>query len=411
MKYVWLSLGCLCCLQAQAEEFSFDFSEYQRPPWELNGYVQASVQQLDLNADSALNQLSPDSDFTRYLAETELSGVYRWDQVSLQGLAKWQGQTDRYQTQDQADIYELYVHYQPSPNWQWELGKRSLKWGKGYAFNPVAVFERTKDALDPELAREGFVMGRVDWVKDFSELGSLSFTTALLPVSDSFNQDFGENEELNVAAKLSWVVGRSDIDLIWRNQASQPAAYGLSLSHSLAVNFAIHAEFLWAKRTRWLLDENAQLVTEAVEGANALVGLRYLTNQETTWIAELYHQSAGYDVDEMHGLYHYAPQVNRAILQSQLENTQYLLAQAMQNYASIKVTQKEPWNWLYWSLGLGAIVNLDDASSIVTPEVIYTGLSNLEWRLRANIFNGANQTEYAERQYATRTELQMRWYF
>lgn len=411
MKAFWFGLGCLFCLQAQAEEFSFDFNDYQRPPWELNGFVQASVQQFDLNNDSALKQLSPDNNFTRYLAETELSGLYRWDQVSLQGLAKWQGQTDRYQTQDQADLYELYVHYQPSPNWQWELGKRSLKWGKGYAFNPGAVFERAKDALDPELSREGFVMGRVDWVKSLDELGSLSFTSAFLPVTDSLNQDFGQTEAVNAAAKLSWVIGRSDIDLIWRNEATQLAAWGVSISHSLAVNFAVHGEFLWAKRTRWVLDENNELAADLVSGVNALIGLRYLTNQETTWIAELYHQSAGYDVDEMHRFYDYALSVNKALLQTQLNATDYLSAQAMQNYASIKVTQKEPWNWLYWSLGLGMIVNLDDASSITTPEVVYTGLANLEWRVRANIFNGADQTEYAERQYLTRAELQMRWYF
>ena len=48
-----------------------------------------------------------------------------------------------------------------------ELGKRALRWGKGYAWSPVAFLERPKDPTDPELAREGFVMATGAWVRSF----------------------------------------------------------------------------------------------------------------------------------------------------------------------------------------------------------------------------------------------------
>ena len=37
-----------------------------------------------------------------------------------------------------------------------EAGKRTLRWGKGYAWNPIGFVERPKDPNDPDLAREGY---------------------------------------------------------------------------------------------------------------------------------------------------------------------------------------------------------------------------------------------------------------
>jgi hypothetical protein len=38
------------------------------------------------------------------------------------------------------------------------VGKKSLRWGTGYAWNPVAFFDRPKDPDAPKLNLEGFIL-------------------------------------------------------------------------------------------------------------------------------------------------------------------------------------------------------------------------------------------------------------
>ena len=69
-----------------------------------------------------------------------------------------------------------------------------MKWGKGYAWNPVAFVDRPKDPEDPELAREGYVVATADYIKSFQgPLKTVSLTPVLLPVYKDVNDDFGVN--------------------------------------------------------------------------------------------------------------------------------------------------------------------------------------------------------------------------
>jgi len=421
MKQAWWLIFALAVSSVNAEDFSaesfsFDISQYERKTWELSGYLQGTAQTLQPNQQSLFSELSASQTaYQRYLAELELSGLYRWQTTTLYALAKIQTLhqptlTDN-QTETDADFYQLYLHYQPNQNWQFELGQRALRWGRGYAFNPVAVLERPKDALDPDLAREGFVLANAEWVKSFADWGSVSLTAVVLPVSEDLNAEFGQKQTWNNALKFSWQFGKTDLDWIWRSDGSRPEAFGFAFSHSLAVNFALHGEALWLQRSLILVDSNGVMSQQTKTGADILLGLRYLTNQETTWIAELYHQANAYTSGQMTDFYAYAETASPIALQNLISRSRYLAPQAMQNYLSVKVSQKEPWNWLYWTVGLGLITNVEDRSSIVTPEIIYSGLMNWEGRMRLNYFVGDDLSEYGERQNAWRAEVQIRYHF
>jgi len=58
-----------------------------------------------------------------------------------------------------------YLSLKPSPSLTSKLGKQTLLWGKGYAFNPVAFVSRPKDPDDPELALEGYITASADYIK------------------------------------------------------------------------------------------------------------------------------------------------------------------------------------------------------------------------------------------------------
>ena len=74
-------------------------------------------------------------------------------------------------------------------------------------------------------------------------------------------------------------------------------------------------------------------------------------------------------------------------------------------------SQKEPFDILYFTPAVTAIFNLDDHSYSLAPELAYTGITNLDLRLRFLAIQGARLTDFGEKQNDRRIELRMRYYF
>ena len=58
------------------------------------------------------------------------------------------------------------------------------------------------------------------------------------------------------------------------------------------------------------------------------------------------------------------------------------------NYLYLRVSQKEPFDILYFTPAVTFIANVDDKSFSITPEVVYTGITNLELRLTTGFIAG-----------------------
>jgi hypothetical protein len=56
-------------------------------------------------------------------------------------------------------------------------------------------------------------------------------------------------------------------------------------------------------------------------------------------------------------------------------------------------------------------VNVKDGSFTLVPELLYTGITNLELRLRVALTQGDALTEYGEKAASTRVELRIRYFF
>ena len=76
-----------------------------------------------------------------------------------------------------------------------------------------------------------------------------------------------------------------------------------------------------------------------------------------------------------------------------------------------KVSQKEPFDLLYLTPGITTIVNLDDSSYSITPEIVYAGFTNLEMRLRLSLLNGGYYSEYGEKINSSKLEARLRYFF
>ena len=83
----------------------------------------------------------------------------------------------------------------------------------------------------------------------------------------------------------------------------------------------------------------------------------------------------------------------------------------MRDYLYWRTVQKEPFDILYFNPAVTMILNLNDRSFTLSPEIVYTRITNLELRLKASFIVGSAETEYGEKQNDYRLELRVGYYF
>ena len=415
----------LAALPAVAADESFDPSDYDKKAFEWTGFVEARPEHQRLQPGSAGYALQYPGDTrtsaNRLGAAAELSAVLRQQSLSFNftGHANWldepRGTTSDYRT------YEAYASWQIDAGSNVQLGKRALRWGKGYAWSPVAFLERAKDPADPELSREGFVMATGAWVRSFDgPLQTLALTAAVVPTTANLNEDFGGGAanagHANPALKLYALVYDTDVDVIWAGRGSRGPRFGIDFSRNLGSQLELHGE--WARISdapRAVLAGGGTLQTQIRTYDSALIGLRYLTERDTTLIFELYRNGGGYSPDELSAFYDLArtsagsPAL--ASLASRAAVQGYNRPNAGQRYAYLRISQKEPFDILDLTPSVTLITNTGDHSWSLTPEALYTGIKNVELRARLALNRGDVGSEYGERAVRSRVELRARLYF
>ena len=376
------------------------------------------------SAFSSLNLSDPSlSTRDRFSGSLQIDGRYDQGIASLNWTLKVAAQEDDLGWADTTDIYETYVSIKPTPLFTVGLGKKAYRWGKGYAWDPVGFINRRKDPNDPEEALEGYITGEIDLIKSFAgPLQTAALTTVILPVWDEVNDDFGEINNVNLAVKLYLLYYDTDIDLIYYSGNSRSTRYGLDFSRNLAANFEIHGELAYVpnqKRVRLLADYS--VLVEEVSATSWLLGLRYQSENDLTSIIEYYHNDAGYSKEEMDHFFQLIAEGENQFIAARddsllskardLSMKGYGRPQPGRNYLYAKFSQKEPYDILYLSPGLSTIVNLDDSSFSVTPEVVYTGITNWEIRLRFSYLGGSKSSEYGEKLNRNKLEVRLRYFF
>jgi hypothetical protein len=410
-----------------AEDFTFDAREFAKKPFELTGYVELKQQRYELNRDGAIYLLNfyrdPRDDLDQTTLTLKPSGIVRRGSASLNFRAHLEGDWETRGFERLTRFDEFYGSWKPDPGFTLDAGKIAQKWGKGYAWNPVAFVERVKDPNDPELAREGFTMLAADWIRNFEgDLRTIAFTPVLLPASPDVNPEFGTGRHVNVAAKLYLLYRDTDIDFLFLSNGSRSRRYGVDFSRNLTSNLELHGE--WAR-----YDEVQRQVTTAAGATSVtrgaaqsyLLGMRYLSAQDTTWILEYYRNGPGLSGEEMRGFVQFVDDAyarylatgDDRVLQraAELSRGGYARPNPGRNYLYLRVSQKEPFDILYFTPSLTVIANADDRSTSVTPELLYTGYNNVELKLRAFFLNGGAGTEFGEKQNSRRLELTARIYF
>ncbi len=431
-----ITLTCLCTLwgaglsvpsTSLAEDYSFSLDEFEKKSFSWGGYAELKWDHNWINQAGTFGLLgfydNPRSDLDRLTSTVQLDGNYNKGIVDFNWLLQAFAQKSQVDAEQNLDIFSAYASIKPAPSVTFELGKKTFKWGKGYAWNPVGFIDRPKDPNNPEDALEGYIGAGVDLIKSFpGTLQTLALTGMILPVWEDVNEDFGEQNHINFAAKLYLLYRDTDIDFVLFTGDSRSTRYGIDFSKNLATNFEIHGEIAYIPEQKIkILNSSGLLESHERAVTSYLLGLRYLTENDITTILEFYHNDAGYSETEMDRFYQLVSDANLQYINSgddsllsqaaTISKSGYARPQIGRSYLYAKITQKEPFDLLYLTPGVAAILNLDDESYSLSPEVVYTGFTNWELRLRYSRIDGGRFTEHGEKLNESKLELRVRYYF
>ncbi|MEW6332807.1 MAG: hypothetical protein AB1558_00895 [Thermodesulfobacteriota bacterium] len=433
MKRCCLAIGTVFCLFLSAmgaaqDTYTFDLAEIEKKPYHLGGYVELKPVLFGLDREAAFYKLrfynSPQGQtLPEWNGRVQLEGSYEKDIYRIYARTN----TDLRQTHsggsERTLFQEAYGSIKPSSSLKIEMGKKVMRWGKGYAWSPVSFVDRPKDPDDPELALEGYIVAAADYIKSVDgPLKTFSFTPVLLPVYDGLNGGFGSSGKMNVAGRLYFLLYDTDIDLLFLTGGSRTDRYGFDFSRNITSNFEVHGEFAYIRnQQRSVLDATGKSRLVEKDARSTLIGIRYLTTFDLTTIVEYYHNDAGFGGDDIKNYYAF---INRGYdvyrstgNASALVNAQtmgegaYGRSGAMRDYLYVRLSQKEPFNILYFAPALTWMMNLEDRSYSLTPELLYTGITNLELRFRTTFIVGARNTEFGEKQNDYRIEFRAGYYF
>ena len=415
-------------LLASAEEYSFDMSETEKKPYSLKGYGEVRPVYINLDRTAAFYKLKfydqgnpADTSELNFKLQPEASYEYGIAQLYGRGNCDFNRSFTGW-TVD-SSLYEGYLSVKPSVSLDVIAGQKALKWGKGYAWNPVAFVDRPKNPDDPEIPREGYAVVTADYTASLNgPLRTIGFLPVLIPVTDGLNEDLGSGNHLSAAGKLYLLLYDTDIDFMFLTEANRLSGYGMDFSRNLLPELEVHGETAVAMNYRKAgIDRNGSIWQETGNALSYLLGARYQTKTDAVLIAEYYHNGKGYQAAEMEDFFmfgdlaysSYLANSNTALLQraSKASANAYGAVNPMEDYIYLRVSQPEPFNILYLTPALTCVANLGDGSYSIASEVLYTRITNLELRLKAMVLSGESNSEFGEKAGDLRVELRARYYF
>jgi len=414
--------------QVELSEIEKEIEKTADKPYSLGGFLEFQPILFGIDRDSAFSRLrffrrSHGSTFDQYNFRLRMEGSYKKDIFSLFFRSDTHVRNDFDGWDEDTKLFEGFFSFKPSPSFTVDAGKKLMKWGKGYAWNPVSFIDRPKNPEDPEEALEGSTLLSADFIRSFEgPLKNAALNLTLLPVYEHVNAKFGELDHVNFASKLYLLFYDTDIDFMIFTGSSRSTRYGLDFAKNVTTNFEIHGE--WAVINNFKarpVNERGQGLSRESEAISYLLGLRYLTEKETTYILEYYRDGTGFSRREMKDFFTFVDNSYKDFLStgnesglgrgSQLAKGAYGRPNPGRHYLYLRASQKEPFDILYFTPALTSILNLTDGSLVLIPELAYSPVTNLDLRLRAAFQLGKTGTEYGEKQNDYRAELRIRYHF
>ncbi len=318
-------------------------------------------------------------------------------------------------------LEEAVASFRPSHGLSLDAGKKVLKWGKGYAWNPVGFTARPKDVDDPDQTREGYLLLAADWIKSLDgPLTTVGLNPVLLPVTGEINQGLADDSTLLVGGKLTVLAWDTDIDLLFLDGRNFDQRLGLALARNLAPHFVVHSELALRRDfQQHVYLPDGSLSSSRQDALSLLLGLRYVNSLDTTFILEYLHNGEGYDRQEMKtyldgiatGVAAWNQGDPKPFQASRAAASLYNKSSVMRDYVYLRVFHKEPFGLLYLTPALTVIANADDGSLTINPELTWSPRQNYELKAKLGFPLGPGNSEYGAKLHHVRGELTLTRYF
>lgn len=408
-----------------ADDYSFDASSFAAKRLEINYRLDFRPGFSWLESASRLHRLTVAASGARrsqsvYSLLAGTNGSYKAGDNStllfdgLLSLNRVLGQT-----RDSQVLNEFYIRFDLNSRLQAGIGKKTYKWGKSYAWNPVNFFGRQKDLNDIDLALSGYSMLFSQYSRSMTGyMSNMTLTMALMPVKHNLNDDFTQSDSLNFASQLYMLLGNTDIDLYLMAGSGGNHKFGADFSHNLSSNHEIHAELAHELQDDgYKILANGNIVANSQSGTNFIAGTRYLDSREITYILEYLHNDNGFNQSEMQNFYDSADLAlatgNKPAKQLAAQSySKYLNRQfAMQNYLYFKASKPELFGDLYLNGAAFTVFNLADKSSSTSFEISYTGQTDQITTLRLTGNLGNTNSEFGQKLNSEKIELRCQYFF
>ncbi len=409
--------------------FDFDIPEVEKKPYSFNAEFKISETIKGFDEESLLfHQRYPsrNDDDTFFQTNLILKAEGSW-QISIVKLYVRLNGDLYYNDEEDWDndrrTEEAFISLLPGPSLTLDAGKKVLKWGKGYAWNPTAFFSRSKDIEDPDATMEGYYVVSGDIIKSINgPIKTIALTPVILPVSGHINDEWNTERGITWGGKIYFFAFNTDLDIILLSGKKVGNRFGIDFSKNISVNFEIHGEAATVlDYVKFITDQQGNLTEKKYTAKNYLFGIRYLTNHETTYIFEYFRNGQGYSKDEMkdyfalvkNGYIEYINTENMAKLSKSMQygSLFYNKQNVMKDYLYLKMSQKEPFDILYFTPSVACVYNINDESGSITPQLIYAPITNFEFELKINFLLGKNHTEYGGKLNNCKGDATVKYYF
>lgn len=420
-----LGLAMFGVLPVGADDYSFDVGAFTPKRLETSYKLDLRPGFSFLNASSRLYQLSHALNEPRRFQQNHsvLAGINGSYQAGDNSKLHFDGllTLNRFMgvTRDSHVLNEAYLLFEIDSGLHLGVGKKTFKWGKAYAWNPVNFAGRQKDLNDIDQALSGYSMVYSQYTRTMpGYLSNMTLTLVFLPVLHDLNDNFTRSQSYNFASQLYLLLGDTDVDLYLMAGEGGNHRLGVDFSKNLAENHEIHAEFAVAREhSGYDIFSNGSVNATLVQQNSLIVGTRYLDQREITYIFEYLRNGAGLNQREMQNFYDSTDLAmamnNRALMrQSAYNYGEYINRQfVMRDYFYLKASKPELFDHLYLNGSAFTIFNIADKSSSTSFELNYTGETDQIITLRYTTNLGNCNSEFGQKLSSDRVELRCQYFF
>lgn len=352
--------------------------------------------------------------------------------VGLSMLFNLSTNTDNLHSPDyNYSLREIAFDYSLSDAVDITVGKKILKWGTGYAFNPTGVVEPQRSPSDPSDRlgqNEGSKLASVDF---FAGKSSLTFVYVNDSRTESWKWRWGTQE---FAMRAYTFVSGLDLSLVGHYREGDRMELGTNWSYVIGNDLEIHGEFLGKQGSSTLYhqiittDNDQQMFSSypyaALYDNSREIFYKFLIGGQLTFenginiAIEFYRNTEGlsttqwkrwmefvkFQSDIQRGLIPVSPEL--------IDPSHYNLLWALQTLSPRGAMRdycfgREYWGIECWTIELIQFVNAQDLSAVIIPTVSFKVSDIFSTYGRLSVFTGNNESEFGALFYKTTFSLGM----